>query len=127
MADGAGFGSWFRKLLQRKRAERHIVHHKVSVDRVWGDPSDVKWRSHDAGAGQGVTRDMSATGVYFETDMKLHQGSMIRFTIDFDNPIGGGKTQLECRGYVVRAEPHAGGKIGIAVKLDEQHLRNAKP
>ena len=125
MTDGGGFRSLLKRLFQRKRADRHIVHHKVNVDRVWGDASDVKWRSVDVGSGQGTTRDLSATGVYFETDLKLHQGSMIRFTIDFDNPMGGGKTQLECRGYVVRAEARTGGKVGIAVKLDEQHLRNA--
>lgn len=123
MADNLDFWSRFKRLFRRHRADRREVRLPVDLQRVWGDAREEKWKSTDLEAVKGVTRDLSATGVYFETDLKLHEGSMIRFTIDFDTSLTGEKTQLECRGYVVRAETRGTGKIGIAVKLDEQHLR----
>src|SRR5258708_3980562 len=67
----------------------------------------------------GVTRDISPSGIFFETDTEMTNGSSIHFTLEFDNPSG--KLLLECSGQIVRIE-RAGGKIGIAAKIVESRL-----
>lgn len=67
----------------------------------------------------GVTRDISPSGIYFETDVEMVGGSTITFSLEFDNPSG--KLLLECSGEIVRVE-RAGGKIGIAAKIVESRL-----
>ena len=119
------FWSRFKKLFRRHRAERREVRLPVDLQRVWGDPHEEKWRSVDLEA-KGVTRDLSASGVYFETDSRLVEGSMIRFMIDLDTPIQGENARLECHGYIVRVEGRGTGRVGIAVRLDEQHVITAK-
>lgn len=71
------------------------------------------------GRATGVTRDISPSGIYFETDMEMAAGSAIHFSLEFDNPSG--KLLLECSGQIVRVEK-AGGKIGIAAKIIESRL-----
>ena len=63
---------------------------------------------------RGTTRDVSTSGVYFESDANQAVGSVIDFTIDFDTPSG--PLHLKCHGEVVRSERH-GGRIGAAVKI----------
>ena len=124
MGDHMHFWSRFKQLFNRHRADRHTVKAPVDLEQAWGTPSpDSKWASVDLEHAQGVTHDLSSTGVYFETDLKFEKGSLIRFKINFDSPILGNKTQLECMGRIVRVELRDMGKVGIAVKLDEQHLR----
>jgi hypothetical protein len=72
----------------------------------------------------GVTRDISPSGIYFETDTEMASGSVILFSLEFDNPSG--KLLLECSGEVVRVEK-AGGKIGIAAKIVESRLERYSP
>jgi len=71
------------------------------------------------GRSAGVTRDISPSGIFFETDQDMTDGSTIHFTLEFDNPSG--KLLLECSGEIVRIEK-AGGKIGIAAKIVESRL-----
>ena len=71
------------------------------------------------GRAAGVTRDISPSGIFFETDMKMADGGTIHFTLEFDNPSG--KLLLECSGEIVRVEK-AGGKIGVAAKIVESRL-----
>lgn len=68
----------------------------------------------------GVTRDVSASGVFFETDAAYHRGSRIRFEIDLDTPWG--KAVCDCEGRIVRVERH-GGSVGIAVHFSEPRPR----
>ena len=74
------------------------------------------------GSATGITRDISPSGIYFETDEELASGSPIEFVLEFDNPSG--KLLLECKGEIVRVE-RAGGKVGIAAKILESHLERA--
>ena len=62
----------------------------------------------------GMTRDVSTSGVYFESDADQAVGSVIDFTIDFDTPSG--PLHLKCHGEVVRTE-RRGSRIGAAVKI----------
>jgi len=65
----------------------------------------------DAG---GSTCDVSASGVFFETDASLVVGETIDFTMEFDAP--GGKRLLKCRGQVLRTEQRA-ECMGVAVMI----------
>ena len=69
----------------------------------------------------GVTRDVSPNGVYFEVSEKITPGSMLHFTIDFDDP-SGGLLELECTGTVVRVD-EGDGKVGVAVSIADSRLR----
>jgi hypothetical protein len=62
---------------------------------------------------KGVTRDMSPSGVFFETDKHYEVGSIITMTIDLENPPG---TRLRCVGTIVRVE-NRGSRVGIAVHM----------
>ena len=66
------------------------------------------------GGGNGVTRDISASGLYFETDSEQQVGSLIDFEIELDTP--GGPMKFKAQGQIVRIEP-LGGRTGAGVKL----------
>lgn len=66
------------------------------------------------GGGNGVTRDISASGLYFETDSEQQVGSLIDFEIELDTP--GGPMKFRARGQIVRIES-LGDRAGVGVKL----------
>ena len=69
--------------------------------------------------GTGITRDVSASGVFFETDVDYAAGSEISFSIELEGP--GGKMMLRCQGQIVRVEQRD-GKVGVAAKIIESRL-----
>ncbi len=71
--------------------------------------------------GAGITRDVSASGVFFETDVNYAAGSEISFSIELDGP--GGKMMLRCQGQIVRVEQRD-GKVGVAAKIIESRLES---
>jgi hypothetical protein len=66
-----------------------------------------------------ATRDISFSGVYFETDSSFRVDSIIKMTIDFDSPQA---MQLECEGTIVRVEVHGSDKVGVAVRINHKTL-----
>jgi hypothetical protein len=68
------------------------------------------------GRATGVTRDLSASGVFFETDARYRKGSRIHFEINLDTPWG--RAVCDCDGKIVRVERHDGA-VGIAVQFGE--------
>ncbi|QWD61801.1 PilZ domain-containing protein [Polynucleobacter sp. MWH-UH25E] len=68
----------------------------------------------------GKTRDISATGIYFEMPVEKELGSQVDFVIDLDTP--GGALKMQCIGEVVRVQ-NADGKFGIAVKITSSELK----
>jgi hypothetical protein len=70
----------------------------------------------------GVTRDISATGIFFEIDEDHEEGSQIHFEVELDTP--GGPLMLVCKGKVVRVTKE-GGRSAIAAKIISQTLRTA--
>jgi len=74
----------------------------------------------------GLTRDVSASGVFFETDAAYEVGSKIHFEINLDTPWG--KALCDCEGRIVRVHRHD-GSVGIAVQFSDAKLRTppAKP
>lgn len=77
----------------------------------------------DLGTATGITRDVSASGIFFETDASFTAGSAIDFTMEFDTP--GGRMILKCRGSIVRTEAHD-SRLGVAVKITESTMEPAK-
>jgi len=71
------------------------------------------------GTATGITKDVSASGIFFETDVPYALDSVISFTVELDTP--GGKMLLKCRGNIVRIEP-LGKKVGVAVKITESTM-----
>lgn len=68
----------------------------------------------------GVTRDISASGIYFETDIEPPGESPLAFSVEFKNDVGIGMT-LRCRGQVLRVE-HQGNCVGVAARILESKL-----
>lgn len=71
----------------------------------------------------GVTRNISATGVYFETSEEPASGAKVSFTIDV--LVNGESLKMVCSGEVVRVD-HKEGAVGIAVKLDNSVFAGAR-
>jgi len=63
---------------------------------------------------QGITRDISASGLFFETDREQQVGSLVDFEIEFDRL--GGLMKFKAQGKIVRIEPRA-DKTGAALKF----------
>lgn len=76
----------------------------------------------DLGTAAGTTRDVSASGIFFETDASHALSNAIRFTVALDTPSG--KMMLRCRGDIVRIEPRD-RKLGVAVKITESVMEPA--
>ena len=75
---------------------------------------------HLQGGALGTTRDISASGIYFETDLEPIRESPLDFTVEFQNG-GVGGLSLRCKGKVLRVEP-LGGRIGVAARIIESKL-----
>jgi hypothetical protein len=71
------------------------------------------------GLSAGTTRDVSASGIFFETDAVIASGSSISFDIHIDT--GSGPMVMTCRGEVVRLE-HGDGRIGVAVRIQQSTI-----
>jgi hypothetical protein len=76
----------------------------------------------DLGTTKGITRDVSASGVYFEADATYALESEITFAVELDTP--GGRMVLKCEGEIVRIEPRE-ARVGVAVKIVESTLEPA--
>ena len=75
--------------------------------------------------GSGVTRNISTSGVFFETNADYAVGSKIIFAIELDGPQGE-NLELRSRGEIVRIE-HRAGKVGMAVKIFASKLELGHP
>jgi hypothetical protein len=72
------------------------------------------------GGRAGVTRDVSASGVFFEMDTLCAVGSPVRFTVEVATPAR--KLILNCEGDVLRTEARDNG-TGLAVRITEWTMR----
>ena len=64
----------------------------------------------------GLTGDISASGVFFETDSSFSVGVTISFSLVLEHADPGGPLRLQCQGEVVRVEQRE-GKVGVAVRF----------
>ena len=60
--------------------------------------------------GIGMTRDISTSGIFFETESAHSIGDTIRLFLNFEHET------LQCEARVVRVEPR-NGQFGVAVEL----------
>ena len=67
----------------------------------------------------GITRDVSASGVFFWTASACEPGELIGFEVELRRPVG--KMKLKCRGDVIRTESRD-ASIGVAVKITESAM-----
>lgn len=63
---------------------------------------------------EGATHDLSATGIFFETDCSYEVGSTIKLVLGY--PAGTHTQPLTCEAEVVRVSPTGGG-FNTAVRL----------
>jgi hypothetical protein len=68
-------------------------------------------------SGKGIARDVSTSGVFFETDCSFTLGQLIEFTLVLEHIDPEGPVHLKCRGTIVRVE-ESGQKIGVACAID---------
>jgi len=66
--------------------------------------------------GSGLTRDVSAGGVYFLTDQAYPLDSQLDLTLVFGATLPESPIQVQCRARVVRVEPRSDG-VGIAAAI----------
>jgi len=71
--------------------------------------------------GTGITRNISTSGVFFETDVDYAPGNEIIFAIELEGPAER-KLILRCRGMIVRIK-HRAGKVGVAVEIVSSQTR----
>ena len=64
--------------------------------------------------GSGITRNISTSGVFFETDKVFSAGDPIRLTLVLEPTFPGTPICLHCQGQIVRAEQHE-QKVGVGV------------
>jgi hypothetical protein len=67
-------------------------------------------------AGQTLTRDVSESGVFFETDVPVLAHSPIRFALVLGHSDPEGRFVVECEGMVVRVESRS-ARLGVAVHI----------
>ena len=91
---------WLLKLLKKEPRKEDRVRERLPV-KVLNDES------------KGVTRNLSPSGVFFETDKHYEVGSIITMTIDLETPPG---TRLRCVGTIARVDDR-GSKVGVAVDM----------
>ena len=75
--------------------------------------------------GKGVTRDISASGVYFETAEQLARGAPIRFTLVLEHT-DPAPLRLGCVAEVVRVEPR-GDAFGVAAHITSHRIESPSP
>ena len=76
-----------------------------------------------AGRRKGVTRDVSASGLFFETDVGYSVGNEVRIALDLDTPWG--KVMLRSDGKIVRVQLHD-HKVGVAVQFVDVTMARGK-
>ena len=71
--------------------------------------------------GRGLTRDVSASGMFFTTELPFRVGAPIRFTLVLEHAHPGGPHEVTCEGRVVRVEPGT-QTHGVAVSIDSSDI-----
>ncbi|MBI4442291.1 MAG: PilZ domain-containing protein [Acidobacteria bacterium] len=75
-----------------------------------------------------ITRDISATGIYFEFTEGIEPGSEMNFELVLPPQMTHGKpVHIRCRGKIVRVErPDEKGKIGVAATIEYYDFARAE-
>ena len=101
-------------LKRKRRMARQDVKGRVILGTGFGNSTTNR-------LGSGKARNLSASGISFETGEDLLVGSTIAFTIALD--MGNEElTTMRCSGTVIRKDVLEDGRVAFAVKFDEQKI-----
>jgi hypothetical protein len=79
------------------------------------------------GRSTGLSRDVSASGVFFETDASVSPGQVITFSFTLNDVYPELRLALQCKGKIVRVEQHE-GRLGVAATIESWSLEpSARP
>ena len=76
--------------------------------------------------GKGICRDLSSSGVFFETDASFAPGQSIEFEIYLEHLYPDHPVCVKCKGSIVRVEKK-GQKIGVATTIDSYSIVDHSP
>ena len=76
--------------------------------------------------GEGVLRNVSASGIYFVTDEALQEGAPVKFTLEF-HEFRGGPVRANCIARIVRVEQQEEGQGVAASIISFEFLRIPQP
>jgi hypothetical protein len=68
------------------------------------------------GGGEAVARNVSASGIFFVTDVALKEGQPVKFTLEFQH-FPSGPIEVNCSARIVRVEEQ-GPSRGIGASID---------
>lgn len=74
--------------------------------------------------GGAVTRNISASGIYFVTEEALETGATVAFAMDFQN-FPGGPIEVNCLARIVRIEEE-GAKKGVAAAIHSFEFQRSR-
>ena len=96
---------------ERRRHHRYGLEMPVQVQPSKGAAAPVST----------ITRDISATGIYFDFADGIEQGSEMNFELVLPPQMTHGEpVHIRCRGKIVRVErPDAMGRIGVAATIEK--------
>jgi hypothetical protein len=77
-------------------------------------------------SGNGSTRDISTSGIFFETEESFSPGAEIRFSAVLEHAVPGGPVRLRCEGQIVRVERRE-GKVGVAATITSYQFEPLEP
>jgi hypothetical protein len=94
------------RAVNRRGAKRHRV------------AAPVRWAG-----GSGVTRNISKTGLAFDTDSKLEAGRMLKIVLSSDEGRAPGKTSYAfCEVLVLRTRPNGDGTWHVACAFKQTRI-----
>jgi c-di-GMP-binding flagellar brake protein YcgR len=83
----------------------------------------VKVRRNDGSEQSATTRDLSSNGVFMLSESALEAGTKLELVVMLPKELGiGAGGWALCQASVVRVEPSAGGRMGVAAALDRIEL-----
>jgi hypothetical protein len=89
-----------------------------------GERKDERFKSDlkiQLDRGEGTVRDVSASGIYFVTEVALKVGEPLKFTLEFQNP-DTGPLSAHCIGRIVRIDKQKSAS-GVAASIDSIEFR----
>lgn len=75
--------------------------------------------------GEGAVRNVSSSGIYFETDAALKEGQPVKLTLQFDS-FPSGPISVSCSARIVRVEER-GARKGIAAAINSFEFHRIFP
>ena len=102
-----------KRLTAKKRAPRADVKGRVILATAYSSKTNSRLSSGNA-------RNLSASGISFESSEVLRIGSVIRFAIELET--GEGTVMMRCSGRIVRREVLENKRVAFAVQFDEQKI-----